>query len=60
VKNWHKLLLLYGALGAGLGAWAYSKGYAFNPMYIISWPLHVAGVAAAPATTPATPRAIIL
>jgi hypothetical protein len=57
VKNWHKLAGLYLLAGAGVAGWAYFKGYAFSPMYLLTWPTKITTINAAPKTTPSTPRA---
>lgn len=51
MKNWHKLVMGYLVIGAGVTAWAYFKGYALSPLYVVTWPTKIGVISAAPSTT---------
>jgi hypothetical protein len=52
-----KLAILYGLIGAGNAAYLYTKGYALDPMLILTWPMKVTQVFKAPSVPAGTPRA---
>jgi hypothetical protein len=54
MPHWKKLLTFYVVAGAGVAAWAYSKGYAFTPSLLISWPTSFGKISSAPSVTPPT------
>jgi hypothetical protein len=55
MKNWKHWAGLYLLAGAGISAWAYSKGYAFQAGTIVTWPTKISIINALPKTTRSTP-----
>lgn len=57
MRNWKHWAGLYLLGGAGIAGWAYFKGYAFQPMVIVTWPTKIGVISALPKTAPGNPRA---